>query len=191
VTYIAKLSNLVRSEGDPKILRSGPSSMGTADQLAKALGWFSLGLGVAEIVAARRFTRALGMEGNETLVRACGVREVAAGMMTLSPDKTMGLWSRVAGDGLDIVTLLAGLRRDNPKRANVAAALSLVLGVTLLDFIGAQATAAHHARGKGPRRLYSDRSGFPKGLEATRRLRRSPPIAPSVSTPPAALRSAQ
>src|SRR3954454_5128320 len=103
VTYIG---NLVRSEGDPKVLRSGPSSLGTSDQLARALGWFSLGLGIAEIVAPRRFTRALGMEGSEGLVRAYGAREIAAGMMTLSPDKTVGLWSRVAGDGLDILTLL-------------------------------------------------------------------------------------
>jgi len=191
VTYLTRMSNYVRSEGDPKVLRCGRSSLGTSDQLARALGWFSLGLGIAEIVAARRFTRALGMEGSETLIRAYGAREMAAGMMTLSPDKTVGLWSRVAGDGIDIVTLLGGLRRDNPKRANVAAALSLVFGVTLLDFIGAQATAARHTRGKGPRRLYSDRSGFPKGLEATRRLRRSPPIAPTGNTSPAALRSAQ
>jgi len=191
VTYLAKISNLVRSEGDPKIIRSGPSSLGTSDQLAKALGWFSLGLGIAEIVAPRRFTSALGMEGNEGLVRAYGAREIAAGMMTLSPDKTLGLWSRVAGDAVDVVTLLGGLRRDNPERANVACALSMVLGVTLLDFIGAKATAARHIRGRGPRRLYSDRSGFPKGLEAARRLRRSPPIVPSVSTSSAALRSAQ
>src|SRR3954465_14393205 len=108
------LSNIARSEGDPKVLRSGPSSLGTSDQLAKALGWFSLGLGIAEIVAPQRFTRALRMEGSEGLVRAYGAREIAAGMMTLSPDKSMGLWSRVAGDAVEGVTLLAGPRRHHP-----------------------------------------------------------------------------
>lgn len=54
-------SNIARSEGDPEVLRSGPSSLGRADQLAKALGWFSLGLGLAELLAPRRITRALGM----------------------------------------------------------------------------------------------------------------------------------
>jgi len=182
VTYIG---NLVRSEGDPKVLRSGPSSLGTADRLAKALGWFSLALGAAEIVAPRRFTRALGMEGSEGLIRAYGFREVAAGVMTLSPDKSTGLWSRVGGDALDIVTLLSGLRHDNPKRANVACALSMVLGVTLLDFMSAKATAARHTRSKGQGRLYHDRSGFPKGLQAARQARklpvqsRSPSLAPS------------
>ena len=57
------ISNIARSKGDPKVLHSGPSSLGAADRLAKALGWFSIGLGVAELVAPERFTRALGMEG--------------------------------------------------------------------------------------------------------------------------------
>src|SRR3954454_14162447 len=99
MTYI---SNITRSEGDPKVLRSGPSSLGPSDQLAKALGWFSLGLGLAELVAPHAITRALGMQGKEGLIRAYGAREILAGVVSLSPDKQAGLWSRLAGDGLDI-----------------------------------------------------------------------------------------
>jgi hypothetical protein len=33
--------------------------------MARGLGWFSLGLGVAEMLAPRALTRGLGMEGNE------------------------------------------------------------------------------------------------------------------------------
>src|SRR5690242_5119086 len=131
------LSNIARSEGDPKVLQSGPSSLGTADRMAKALGWFSIGLGLTELVAAERLTRALGMEGKEALVRAYGVRELAHGLLSLSPDKHLGLWSRVAGDGLDIATLLSAMRQDNPKRDNVGLALAAVLGVTLLDAVAA------------------------------------------------------
>jgi hypothetical protein len=64
------LSNITRSEGDPKIIRTGTSSSGAADRIAKGLGWFSIGLGLAEIVAPRQLTRALGMQGSESLVRA-------------------------------------------------------------------------------------------------------------------------
>jgi hypothetical protein len=39
------LSNLVRSDRDPNIVKSGPSSLGAVDRLARALGWFSIGLG--------------------------------------------------------------------------------------------------------------------------------------------------
>ncbi len=57
------------------------------DQLARALGWFSIGLGVVEFFAPRRVTETLGMEGRETLVRAFGVREILAGIMSLSVDQ--------------------------------------------------------------------------------------------------------
>ena len=47
MTNITSFSNITRSEGDPKVLRSGPSSRGVPDSLAKGLGWFSLGLAPA------------------------------------------------------------------------------------------------------------------------------------------------
>jgi hypothetical protein len=164
------LTNMVRSEGDPKIIRSGKtSSLGMSDSFAKALGWFSLGLGAVELFAPKRVTRALGMEGHETLVRAYGAREIMSGIMTLSPDKTTGLKSRLAGDGIDIATLLAAYRQDNPKKDNVAVALAMVGGVTVLDWIGAQATQNRHGP-KGRRMDFRNRSGFPKGIAASRGL---------------------
>jgi len=160
-------ANIARSQGDPKIIRSGRSSVGNADTLAKALGWFSVGLGIAELVAPGRITRALGMDGQERFVQACGAREIASGVMTLSTDKHAGLCTRVAGDGLDLVTLLAAYRDDNPKRENVAVALSMVFGVTLLDLIGAHGTEVPQEP-EERRRLYNDRSGFPKGVAIAR-----------------------
>src|ERR1700733_3841930 len=118
------LSNIVRPERDPQIVRTGPSSLDSSDKLARALGWFSLGLGLIELFTPHRITRSLGLEGNEGLVRAYGAREIGAGVLSLSVDKKAGLWSRVAGDGLDIVTLLRALREDKTKRDNVARALT-------------------------------------------------------------------
>ena len=168
MTYMAIMSNIARSKGDPKVLSSGPGSLDATDRLARALGWFSIGLGLAELLAPRALTRALGMEGSEALVRAYGMREIGAGIMTLSPDKGLGLQSRVAGDALDIATLLAALRGDNPKRDNVAIALAMVVGVTLLDIAGAKAVKSNQSRGERPRRTYRDRSGYPAGLERAR-----------------------
>src|SRR3954462_7325223 len=88
--------------------------------------------------------------------------------LSLSIDKQVGLWSRVAGDGLDIATVMGGLRDDNPKRDNVAVALAMLLGVTLIDVVGAQSTTARHSRNRGERRLYQNRSGFPRGVQAAR-----------------------
>ncbi|MDR7036699.1 hypothetical protein J2X36_001440 [Methylobacterium sp. BE186] len=162
------ISNIARSKGDPKVIHSGPSSLGTADRMAKALGWFSIGLGMTELIAAERITRALGMEGKEALVRAFGVRELGHGFLSLSPDKHVGLWSRVVGDGLDIATLMKAMRHDNPKRDNVGIALAAVLGVTLLDIISAQGVTARHSRPRGRLRSYRDRTGFPQGTQAAR-----------------------
>ena len=145
------------------MLQSGPSSLGAADRLGRALGWFSIGLGVTELLAPRRITRALGMEGHEGLVRAYGAREIGSGMLSLSVDKDAGLWSRVAGDGLDIVTLLTALRPGNPKRGNVGLALMMVPGITALDVFGAAAVTARHSRRNAPTPNYRDRSGFPRG----------------------------
>jgi len=111
------LSNITRSEGDPRVLRSGPSSLDTADRLARGLGWFSIGLGLTELLGPGQIARALGMDGKEAMVRAFGAREIASGILSLSPEKRLGLWSRVVGDGLDIATLLSASRPDNPKRS--------------------------------------------------------------------------
>ena len=179
------ISNIARSKGDPKVLHSGPSSLGAADRMAKALGWFSIGLGLTELIAAERITRALGMEGKETLVRAywyqCPVRSGGR----LSPDKHLGLWSRVAGDGLDIATLMTAMRHDNPKRDNVGIALAAVLGVTLLDIIGAQGVTARHSRPRGRPRSYRDRTGFPQGVQAARGAAKDFQVPPDMRAAPA------
>ncbi|WP_245515423.1 hypothetical protein [Rhizobium deserti] len=164
------LSNMTRSEGDPKVIRSGPSSLGTSDALARGLGWFSIGLGLAELIAPDRIANLLGMRGKENLIRAYGAREIGAGMLTLSVDKQAGLLSRVAGDGLDIATLAAALRPDNHKRDNVGVALAMVIGITVLDVIAYQATKVRHARPQAPARNYGDRSGFPGGINAARNV---------------------
>jgi len=165
---MAFLTNISRSEGDPRMIRSGPSSLSSSDRLARNLGWFSIGLGIVELLAAEKITGALGMRGNENLVRAFGVREIASGIVTLSIDKQAGLASRIAGDALDIATVATAMRPDNPKRGNAALALLMVAGVTFLDLVAAGANTIRHTRHMGERRSYDDRSGFPKGVEASR-----------------------
>lgn len=165
MTYI---SNIARSERDPKVLSTGPSSLASADQLGRALGWFSIGLGVLELLAPRSVTRPLGMQGRESLVCAYGAREIASGLLSLSVERKTGLWSRVAGDWLDLATVLGAYRPSNPKRSNVGLALAMLVGVTVLDLVTAQTANARHARRRGVWRNYRDRSGYPQGLAKAR-----------------------
>jgi hypothetical protein len=161
-------SNIVRSKGGPKIIDGGPSLKEPADQLARALGWFSIGLGAMELFAARRVTKTLGMEGRETLVRVLGVREIFSGILSLSVDKNAGLWARVGGDGLDAAALVSGLTADNPKKGNIALALLMIGGIAMLDYRAAQDSKPRRPPPNTRRKLYPDRSGFPKGISATR-----------------------
>src|SRR5438552_2377733 len=89
-------------------------------KLATGLGWFSIALGTLEIFATRLLTERLGMYGSEPLVKLYGLREIATGIAILTAkDPTPWIWGRVAGDALDIGTLVAHLNDDNPEEANV------------------------------------------------------------------------
>ena len=71
----------------------------THDRLAKSLGYLSLALGAAELIAPRALCRATGLSGMEPLVRAYGARELATGVAILaSHDPAPWIWGRVAGD---------------------------------------------------------------------------------------------
>jgi len=134
-----------------------------AHALAQGLGWFSIGLGLAELIAPRALGRALGMEQHSSLIQAFGAREIAAGIGILaSRDPTPWVWGRVGGDALDIAALTPALSEDNPQRGNAAMALAAVAGATLLDILCA-AALSRQDEDEPPMRDYSNRSGFPKG----------------------------
>jgi hypothetical protein len=172
MSVLNRLTDMARSSGDPKIQETGPSSLSTPDRLARGLGWFSLALGAVELMAPGYITRTLGLKGKEALVRAYGARELAAGVPTLSVDSKVGLASRIAGDLIDIATLLPALGRHNPQRGNALVALVAVGTVTALDCIALDGVSRRHRRDRGHTADYGDRSGLPRGVAASRGLAR-------------------
>jgi hypothetical protein len=92
-----------------EVIESGPSALTTSDHLGKGLGWMSLGLGAAALFAGGRIAAALGLANKSNLGRLIGLREFASGIMTLSPDRKTGLWSRVAGNVMDLMLMAAAL----------------------------------------------------------------------------------
>jgi len=165
---LATATHIVRPPGDPRIQQSGPSSLTPADNLARGLGWFSLALGIAELIAPRQVAQAAGLKGKQALLRAYGAREMLAGVQTLSIDKPAGLASRILGDLVDIATLLPALSPTNPKRGNAALALGVVAAITVIDCMAFKAATTTHSRNRGQTRDYSERSGFPRGIDASR-----------------------
>lgn len=104
------------------------------ERLARGLGWFSIGLGLVEIVAPERLAGFFGLAERERLLRAYGLPEIGAGLGILAQRRpAVGVWSRVAGDALDLATLGTGLDAANPKRRRAIAGVGAVAGITLLD----------------------------------------------------------
>jgi uncharacterized membrane protein len=108
-------------------------------KIATGLGWFSIGLGVAELVAPDRVARLIGVRPtstSRTLLRAFGARELAAGIGILANDRPTGwVWSRVAGDVMDLSMLGTAMSRDDTDRTRLNAAAAAVIGVTALDIV--------------------------------------------------------
>lgn len=159
------------AKGNASILQN-ETVADAAPALAQALGWFSVALGCAELFAGRPLARMLGMKKEIGVVRAYGLREIATGIGILTArDPGPWIWGRVGGDALDLATLARGLRHRNRKRDEVAVAMAVVGGVTLLDLACAAAlTAQGDGRGQrtSRRRDYSGRTGFPKGIGQVR-----------------------
>ena len=109
------------------------------ETLSKALGWFSIGLGVTELVAPRVIGRVIGASDDrrtQMMTRAYGLREIAAGVGILrQPRRARWMWSRVAGDAIDLATLGRVMTLNRSSRARTAAATAAVLGVTALDVL--------------------------------------------------------
>ena len=104
--------------------------------LSRALGWFSIGLGAAELLGGRRMAASLGMEHRTPLFRLFGLREILVGLGILSrPTSPALLWARVGGDALDLAALASGLRANNPRRTEVDIAMGAVAAVTVLDIL--------------------------------------------------------
>jgi len=124
----------------------GMQRMDTADErLALGLGWFSIALGVAEVTAPRVIARWSGIRTDEStasVVRSLGAREIGHGISILAqPDRARWLWSRVAGDAVDLSFLGTAMARDRAGRADrkrVAIATAAVVGVAVLDVLAAQ-----------------------------------------------------
>ena len=146
--------------------RQRQSGYDYADTLARGLGWFSIGLGLAELFGARTLNRTLGTGGHDLLVRAYGLREIGTGLGILTQeDPRPWIWARVAGDLLDLASLAPALSRDNPQREKAAMAFGNVALVTALDVACGLMLGT---REDMPPPDYSDRTGFPRPAHAMR-----------------------
>ncbi|VBA61961.1 SRPBCC family protein [Mycobacterium attenuatum] len=138
--------------------------------LARGLAGASLGLGLAEVLAPGKVAKLAGVgdtDRSRSVIRAMGIRECghAAALLLGSPKL---VWTRVAGDALDIALLGAGvLGRGREGRARGAVAAVALTGIAGADLYAAVRAARDggHRHGNGSKH---------RSLRAAVTVRRSP-----------------
>jgi len=140
------LAPQVRPRGDAteRYQQLADEDRGTGgESLADFLGFFSIGLGLAELLAPTAMSRVIGVkhpdDRTRSTMRLMGLREIGNGLAILSnqqPEKAV--WSRVAGDALDLAFLGKTLSNPDNDRGRTLFATANVLAVTALDVMCAK-----------------------------------------------------
>jgi hypothetical protein len=112
-------------------------------QLAQGLGWFSLGLGATEVLAASQLSEFFNIGDKTTTFRTLGAREIANGVAILGSNKKSGpVWARVVGDVIDAAVLLASTQKPRSNRGRLAGALAFVAVAGIADYLVARRLSA-------------------------------------------------
>lgn len=139
-TYASE-RNYIRGTVDRTAMTSRSEDRGPQLR-AKGLGWFSLGLGLAEILAPNRLGELIGIAVDGAIRRTMlglGLREIGAGFGLLgSGERNRWMWSRVAGDLMDLALLGGAFSVRRASRGRLASATVAVGAITLLDALTAR-----------------------------------------------------
>ncbi len=113
------------------------------ESLADFLGYFSVGLGLAQVTMPGMISRVVGIDPhddrNRTIMRLMGLREISHGVALLSNQQpAKSAWARVAGDALDLALLGKALTNPDNGRGRTMFAVGNVLVVAALDVIAAR-----------------------------------------------------
>jgi uncharacterized membrane protein len=101
------------------------------------LGWFSIGLGLAQLGSPGRmssFVLGADLPRRRRAMRLLGAREIACGIGILSRRRPSGwLWMRVLGDAMDLALLGASLSARRTDNGKIVRSMASVAGVMALD----------------------------------------------------------
>jgi len=110
-----------------------PQGGAAARQIGRGLGWLSICLGTAELLAPRAMARVAGVPGHPGVVRRYGVREITTGIGILAArNPSPWIWGRAGGAALDAGTLALALAGRQSDRSRIARSLALVTSVAAL-----------------------------------------------------------
>lgn len=117
----------------------------TKQHLTQTMGWFSLGLGVSELLMPEQVSATTGVRSRRIL-KLCGLREIASAVGILTSSRpAFWMWSRVVGDVVDLAVLgTVANSRGRSKRSEAMIAMGAVAGVTLIDVFTAWQLSQTH-----------------------------------------------
>jgi hypothetical protein len=125
-----------------------PAGNATAT-LVNGLGAASLGLGLTEIVAPGKVAALSGVDDTKLtrrVIRALGVRECGHGAALFGGPNAL-VWTRVAGDVLDLTLLSVGVaRRGRGRRRRGTIAGVALAGIGAVDLYAALRTISNGSR---------------------------------------------
>jgi hypothetical protein len=105
--------------------------------LAKGLGVFSLGLGLAQIIMPDQVARFIGIKPTphvSSLMRGIGLRELSVVPGIFMRQRPVGwMRSRVMGDMMDLTLLGSAINAKHVNRQRLLMTIAAVMGVTVLD----------------------------------------------------------
>ncbi len=146
---------------------------GAMIQVSRGLGVFSFGLGLFGAMRPASLARAIGVPPiplDTGFLRFVGIREImAAGNLLLQPQESTFVWSRVAGDTMDVLYLTAKLALGKGTRKDrLVPALAAVTGIGVLDLYTAVSLSRRRGLGSSdtmPSTWRRDVEGAPGGTE--------------------------
>jgi uncharacterized membrane protein len=108
---------------------------GQSDSLATGLAWFSIALGVSELAMPDRVADLAGLpRSSAPTLRLLGAREIGHGISILAaPGRPTPVWSRVAGDAIDLAVMLSAFRSEESDPGRLSMAIGAVSAVAALD----------------------------------------------------------
>ncbi len=125
------------------------------EQLATGLGWFSIGLGLAQLAAPRQVAQLIGVNDDgqsQSVLRAVGLREIVSGLGILAQShRERATWvkARVGGDVMDLALLGRALSTGDHDQTKVATALAAVAGITAIDLFCSQQLSSQEGEQQG------------------------------------------
>lgn len=140
---------------------------------AKAVGWISIGIGTAELLAPGWLAQRIGPQGYKRLMHIFNVPELLAGTGIGNTPVAPSAWSRMASEAIDLVSI-ANSAQKRMQEGGVGTALLSLAALTALDALVASGRQERRESREAAREpgTAERKAGVRKAASATRQAGR-------------------